>query len=749
MSDSLQAIAVREADQAAPPAPRNGSLANALERLSDLPTHERRRGTARLSEELRGLYAALDDNAIVAETDRSGTILHVNACFCRISGYAAHELIGRKHSLLNSGRHPRAFFQQMWATIARGEKWRGEICNRAKSGRLYWVDTTIVPLKGRSGRVERYLSVRFDITERKIAELALAEENERRLQAEQLLRDVIEAVPVGITAFDADDRLLLFNEAFRRFYPGMEPHIRKGMRYRTLVRQLMRHGHLDAAADSAIASWLARRQDGARGSSRPLALQLADGRWVQLREFRSESGLAVMARTDITELKEAERTIRKQAEEDPLTGLANRAVMLRRVDEALGRQSTGRSALVLIDLDDFKAVNDSLGHDAGDELLVVIARRLVGALRRGAVVGRMGGDEFAILMSGSDRAALTRRLDRIMAIVQQPVALTGRTVTPRLSMGVAAFAPGTLSRRDVFQHADIALYHAKAAGRGRHAFFDEAMLQAANRRQRSKDILREAIERDELHIALQPQQRLADGGHVGFEALARWTREDGAVAPAEFIPLAEESHLIVPLGSRILERTLSFIRAMKDRGLQPGRVAINVAAAQLKLDDFADVLNAALARHGLVPGDIEVEVTETVLLDRSAVQIGRTLGRLHELGITIALDDFGTGYASLAHLKRFHVDRLKIDRSFVSDIGLDAHRSVIPRTIVSLAHSLGMDVVAEGIETTCQRDFLHACGCGIGQGYLLASPMLPDEAEAYLRGLGQTTVRLERAAAGS
>lgn len=749
MSDSREAIAVREADRVTVPALRNGRLSGALERLSDLPVRERWRGTARLSEELRGLYAALDDNAIVAETDRSGTILHVNACFCRISGYEARELIGRTHSLLNSGRHPRAFFQQMWATIVRGEKWRGEICNRAKSGRLYWVDTTIVPLKGRSGRVERYLSVRFDITERKIAELALAEENERRLQAEQLLREVIEAVPVGITAFDADDRLLLFNEAFRRFYPGMEPHIRKGMRYRTLVRQLMRHGHLDPADDGAVASWLARREGGAQGSSGPFSLRLADGRWVQVREFRSEGGLAVMARTDITELKEAERTIRKQAEEDALTGLANRAVMLRRVDEALGRRSKGRFVLVLIDLDDFKAVNDSLGHDAGDELLVVIARRLAGALRRGAVVGRMGGDEFAILMSAGDPAALARRLDRIMAVVQQPVALTGRTVTPRLSMGVAAFAPGTLSRRDVFQHADIALYHAKAAGRGCHAVFDEAMLQAARQRQRSKDILRQAIERDELHIALQPQQRLRDGGHVGFEALARWTREDGDVAPGEFIALAEESHLVVPLGTRILERTLSFIRTMKERGLEPGRVAINVAAAQLKLDDFADVLAAALTRHGLAPADIEVEVTETVLLDRSAVQIGRTLSRLHDLGITIALDDFGTGYASLAHLKRFHVDRLKIDRSFVSDIGVDAHRSAIPRTIVTLAHSLGMDVVAEGIETACQRDVLASCGCDIGQGYLLARPMLPEEAEAYLRALRAGRVTPDAAAADS
>jgi EAL domain-containing protein (putative c-di-GMP-specific phosphodiesterase class I) len=190
----------------------------------------------------------------------------------------------------------------------------------------------------------------------------------------------------------------------------------------------------------------------------------------------------------------------------------------------------------------------------------------------------------------------------------------------------------------------------------------------------------------------------------------------------------------VPLGNRVIDRALRFVRSMKEGGLDPGRIAINVAAAQLKLDDFADALAVQLAAHGLTPGEIEVEVTETVLLDRSAQQIGRTLGRLHEIGVAISLDDFGTGYASLAHLKRFQVDRLKIDRSFVADIGLDDHRGVIPRTIVSLAHSLGMDVVAEGIENEQQLAILKSYGCDIGQGYLFARPMPPEQAAGYLRG---------------
>ncbi len=692
-------------------------------------------GTSRIGEELRALHAALDDNAIVAATDRSGTILHANACFCRISGYSEQELVGQNHRILNSGHHDRAFFAGLWSTIAGGRRWHGEICNRAKSGELYWVDTTIVPLTGRDGRIQRYLSVRFDITERKRAELALAAENARRLRAEQLLRDVLETVPVGITAFDAEDRLVTCNEEFRRFYPELRNVIRDGMRYEAIVRRMARSGHFAGVGEEDVEAWVAKRMDEHRHSTRPVVLQLADGRWMQLREFRTATGLTVTARTDITELKEAEQTIRRQAEEDPLTGLANRAVVVARVDAMLAQRANRTAALVLIDLDGFKAINDSLGHDAGDELLVVIGRRLAGAVGRGTGVGRMGGDEFALVMGcPSGEAALARRLDRIMAAVQQPVALTGRSVTPRLSMGVVLFRPGELSRRDVFRRADIALYHAKSAGRARYAFFDHQMLRAAEQRRQTQDILREAIEQDRLYIELQPQRHLGTGRHVGFEALVRWRHDDRLVPPSEFIQIAEESGLIVPLGNRVIDQALLFVRSMKAQGLDPGRMAINVAAAQLKLDDFADALAAQLAAHGLTAAEIEVEVTETVLLDRSAQQIGRTLARLHAMGVAISLDDFGTGYASLAHLKRFQVDRLKIDRSFVADIGIDDHRGVIPRTIVSLAHSLGMDVVAEGIETERQLEILKSYDCDIGQGYFFARPMPPEQAEAYLRG---------------
>jgi two-component system CheB/CheR fusion protein len=690
-------------------------------------------------EELRGLHRAIDEHAIVAVTDRAGVILYVNDQFCRISGYGRRDLVGHTHRVVNSGRHPPSFFARMWSTIARGRRWRGEICNRTSGGDLYWVDTTIVPLRAPDGRIDRYLSVRFDITERRTAEIELAREHARRISAEQLLRDVLDAVPVGLTALDAEDRLLIHNAELSRQYRALAPELlRDGTRYQDFVDALVTQGHFTAGGEREVCSWLERRSR-RRASVKPVSVELSDGRWMQLREYRSPGGLSVIARTDITELKRAERTIRKQAEEDSLTGLANRSIIIAKVDEALANPHAGPCALVLIDLDDFKAVNDSLGHDAGDELLIVVGRRLAAALPRRATVGRMGGDEFAIVVTGADEGTVAGRLHRVLRAVQKPVALTGRSVTPRLSLGAATFAPGAASRREIFHQADVALYHAKASGRGRFAFFDEDMLAAEQNRRRLGDDLRQAIENREISIDLQPQWHLATGRHAGFEVLARWHRGSGSVPPAEFIPLAEETGLIIALGSLVLERAFAFLADLPARGLDPGRVAINISAAQLKLDDFADTLASLIAVHGLRPSQIEVEVTETMLLDRSGEQIARTLSRLHELGIAISLDDFGTGYASLAHLKRFHVDRLKIDRSFVADLGADDDRAVIPRTIISLAHSLGMDVVAEGIETEEQLRFLKACHCDVGQGYLRARPMPPACAEAYLRRIGEVS----------
>jgi PAS domain S-box-containing protein len=293
--------------------------------------------------ELDAYKIALDRHTIVAATDRAGTIVHANDLFCAISGYSRAELIGAKHSIVNSGRHPKGFFAQMWRDIVRGKPWRGEVCNRAKSGALYWVDTTIAPQRDDSGKVVGFVSIRYDITKRKQAELALDAENAKRRKAEALLRDLFEAIPDGLVAFDENDRLTHCNEAYKQFHALTAPAIVEGASFASILEYAIAHGQYPGIGDdpearaAVLRAAVARR----RNRDRPSVHQLSDGRWLQVQERRSKSGLTVAVCTDISEIKRAEGTIKAQAERDPLTGLYNRAVLLDRLSKALSSRRGG------------------------------------------------------------------------------------------------------------------------------------------------------------------------------------------------------------------------------------------------------------------------------------------------------------------------------------------------------------------------------------------------------------------------
>jgi diguanylate cyclase (GGDEF)-like protein/PAS domain S-box-containing protein len=692
--------------------------------------------------ELEAYKTALDRHSIVAVTDRSGTIVYANDRFCAISGYAREELIGQRHSIVNSGHHPRSFFIEMWQTIGRGIPWHGEICNRAKDGSLYWVDTTIVSRRNAAGAIDGFVSIRYDITRKKQAEQALLDEVARRGKAEALLRDLLETIPDGIIAFDADDRLTHFNDAYKSFYKVKAPKIVEGATFSEILEHAVANGQYRESLDcpKARTAYLDQRLGRHRSPGRPIIQQLSDGRWLQVQERRSKAGHTVGVCTDITEIKRAESTIKHQAERDPLTGLYNRTVLIERLSRALSsrRKFEQSGALILIDLDHFKDINDTLGHDAGDELLVCLAQRFTDALRRSDTVARIGGDEFAILLPQAATACdVEKVVGKLLRQLTEPVALGHRTIRPGCSMGVTFFPGDGQTPKDLLKNADIALYQAKARGRGNCCFFNPLLREGVERRQATADALRAALSAGAIGIAVQPQVRFSTRRHVGFEALARWHHAGRVVPPSEFVPIAEETGLIIPLGYSVLDQSLALVRALGDQGFDPGQIAVNVAASQLKQPDFAATVAALLAAHGLEPAALEVEVTENVLLDRSGDQIARSLDDLHALGVTIALDDFGTGHASLAHLKRFPVDRLKIDQSFVREIEQRSEDAIIVRAIINLAHNLGMEVVAEGIETQRQFEFLRDQGCDVGQGYLIGKPVPAGEAGAYCAFLRQ------------
>jgi diguanylate cyclase (GGDEF)-like protein/PAS domain S-box-containing protein len=448
----------------------------------------------------------------------------------------------------------------------------------------------------------------------------------------------------------------------------------------------------------------------------------------------------VVAMRDISARKRSEDQIRRLAHHDSLTELPNRSLFLDRLGLAMAQaRRDGRPMAVLqLDLDHFKDVNDTLGHAAGDTLLRACARRLQSIVHDTDTVARIGGDEFAIILTGLEQPIDAGHVaQRIIARLLEPVSCQGHEVHTGTSIGITIFPDDDTDADQLLRNADIALYRAKANGRNTYSFFVEAMKRQIERRKELEAELRRAIAGHEFSLHYQPQLRLADRKVVGMEALLRWHHPTrGLLLPCEFLSVAEDAGLIVPIGLEVLSQACAQARAWLDAGLEFGRVAINLAPAQFKARNLAYAVNDALQAAGLGPEHIGLEVTEGAFLGRGTERVAQTLARLHDMNVLIALDDFGTGYASLAHLKRFPIDRLKIDGSLVRDIGIDPGNTAIVRTVISLGHSLGLEVVAEGVETEAQCAFLREHGCDGAQGYLFGRPIAAADAWHYLDVVG-------------
>ncbi len=450
------------------------------------------------------------------------------------------------------------------------------------------------------------------------------------------------------------------------------------------------------------------------------------------------TGHHVWILADITERKEAEERMRHIAQHDPLTGLPNRLALHMRLAQLLpeSRRHQWRLAIMFIDLDRFKIINDTLGHQIGDELLREVACRLSGVVRETDFVARLGGDEFVIILPGiasPGDAALVA--SKIISALSMPIEAEGHELHTSPSIGISIFPDDGPDGDSILKNADTAMYHAKSAGRNNYQFFAADMNHAATERLDIERKLRHAIARNELALCYQPQFSANGTKPTGVEALLRWHHPtDGMISPDRFIPVAEETGLIVNIGEWVLRQACIEMKHWIDAGLKPLRVAVNVSARQLRRRDFCETVAGALAESGLPAELLELEITESSVMEnpQDAIQILESLGRM---GVTLAIDDFGTGYSSLAYLKLFPIDHLKIDRSFVRDIELDLNDRAIAFGTIALAHSLGLRVIAEGVETPEQLDLLSNNGCDEVQGYLFSKPLSSAAAFAFLHAL--------------
>ena len=537
-------------------------------------------------QELLEMQFAMDQAVIVAVVDLKGRITYANDNFCQISGYGREELLGQNHRILNSGYHSAAVFREMYRRIGKGEVWRAELCNKAKDGSLYWVDTVITAQLWPNGKPIAYIAIRVDITARKLAEARI--------------------------------------------------------------------------------SYAARH--------------------------------------------------------DSLTGIANRAVLKEKMDEAAGRlrQKGEAFTVFMLDLDGFKYINDTLGHAAGDRLLVELALRLKNSLRGNEILARLGGDEFAIVQCAetNQREAAIALAIRLLEVISRPFDLDGHNTAIGTSIGIALAPENGADTGELLKKADLALYRVKSEGRNSFSFFDKELSKDATSRLQLANDMRAALSRNEFELHYQPVFDAKTSRPCGAEALVRWRHPvAGLMAPDRFIWLAEETGFMEPLGQWILER------ACQDAASWPQniKVAVNLSAAQFRSGALFDVILCALVESGLPPERLELEITESLFLQNKESH-GIVIQQLKNIGVTIVLDDFGTGYASLSYLTMFPFDKIKIDKSFTQGLSSRVDCAAVVASVLSLARDLDIAVTAEGVETKQQFELLRAAGVNQVQGYLFGRP---------------------------
>ena len=558
-------------------------------------------------------------------------------------------------------------------------------------------------------------------------------------QSKATLDEALESMVSGFVVLDSQLRLVQWNRRFEEIYPWLKGQLAPQVPFKELLKEKARH-HLENASDEEQQRWVEQRVAVQRNPQGPHEQGLPDGRVIQVTERATPDGGLVITYHDVTELRQASAEIENLAFYDPLTGLPNRRLLMDRIQQSVAANARSglHGALLFLDLDHFKTLNDTLGHEVGDLLLQQVAQRLKACVRTEDTVARLGGDEFVIMLknlatNSEEAASLARRVgEKILRRLNMPYLLDAHKYHSTPSIGATLIGQDMQPPVDLLKQADIAMYQVKSQGRNSLCFFDPQMQIAINQRVQLEHDLQMAITGNQFELHYQPQQRL-DGQIVGVEGLIRWRHpERGLVAPGAFISVAEESELIVPIGHWVLRTACEQLAAWKgDPRCQHVQLSVNVSARQFRQHDFVARVVEVLRETGAPAHLLKLELTESLVLD----DVDDTIAKMVQLktkGVRFSVDDFGTGYSSLAYLTRLPLDQLKIDQSFVHNLGVKQTDDVIVQTIIGMARNLELDVIAEGVETAEQRDTLARYGCHYFQGYLPGRPMPLNEIEALL-----------------
>jgi diguanylate cyclase (GGDEF)-like protein/PAS domain S-box-containing protein len=700
--------------------------------------------------------------------DRNGLLTTWNPAAERMYGWKSSEVLGKP--LPSVPGEQREESDSLRRRLLAGESFIKFQGRRLRAdGTPIYIDASLGPLRDDSGTASGIIAVAADITERMRAELQQAMEHKvTRLLSEaetleevmpDIIRTVCEALGCACGArrnWDEAEQKIVCAETWQEPSPEIEAFLDLSRGARALpksagglLRRVLASGEptwiTDVTEDPSFRRGPEAAKAGLRGA---FAFPIRFGHeTLGIMEFFSRGSsapdeLLVQSTRSIGSQigqfmarKQAEARVRRLAHYDELTGLPNRSMFHQRVGRALARaRRRGRQlAILFIDLDRFKNINDTLGHDAGDRVLDEIAARLRGCLRETDTVGRLGGDEFVVLIEEvADPAEVALVAQKVLAEVARPIALGAQEVHITASIGISTYPADSEDMQGLMKNADIAMYRAKEQGKNNYQFYSAQMNVHTLERLAMESDLRRALERDEFVLHYQPKIDLANSAIGGMEALLRWRHPvRGLVQPAHFIPLAEETGLIVPIGQWVLRTACAQTKAWQARGLQL-RVAVNLSARQFSQESLLADVAGVLAETGLAAPMLELEITESMVMRNPAHAVA-LLDSLKAMGVHLSIDDFGTGYSSLSYLKRFPIDNLKIDRSFIQDLPGDGEDAAITRAIIAMAHSLRLTVIAEGVETEKQRKFLHQHGCNEMQGFLFSKPLGAEEFLALLQ----------------